>query len=165
MRVEHLPAIEACSLLSLKAIYSQSQQSADRLARTAKKPTDIYFDSPTNSAESLDNLLDRDDIDAVIIALPILVQPDVIKRAIAAGKHVLSEKPIAKDVQEAVQLIRWFNDRAQGEVWSVGENFRFFEPLDFAAQQVRKMGGEIVSLSVEMYGLVEESDEYYQSTW
>ena len=45
------------------------------------------------------------DIQAVIIALPILKQPEVVLKCLQAGKAVLSEKPIADDVKSALQLI------------------------------------------------------------
>lgn len=53
----------------------------------------------------LGDLLARSDIHAVIVVLPISQQPDVIIRALKAGKHVLSEKPVAKDVKSALKLI------------------------------------------------------------
>lgn len=115
--------------------------------------------------DGLDDLLDRNDIDAVIIALPVLVQPEVIKRAITAGKHVLSEKPVAKDVETAEQLIRWYKESDFEAIWSVGENFRFLESLALGADQVRKLGGEVVTMGVKMYGLIEEDDQYHRSAW
>lgn len=41
--------------------------------------------------DGLDELLKREDIDAVIVALPIPKQPEIIEKALKAGKHVLSE--------------------------------------------------------------------------
>jgi predicted dehydrogenase len=162
---EHLPAVESCPLLALRAIYSRSQKSAEKLAQSARQPAEAYFDSPSIKGQSLGDLLDREDIDAVIVALPIPIQPEVIKRAIAAGKHVLSEKPIAKDVETAEELIRWYEEQHCEKLWSVGENFRFFEPLAFGAEQVRKMGGEIMTFNVKMYGLIDEDNEYSKSAW
>ena len=43
----------------------------------------------------------REDVDAVIIATPNLFHGPIAQAAIAAGKHVLCEKPIAMDYQEA----------------------------------------------------------------
>ena len=162
---EHLPAVQANPLLSLKAIYSRSKASADQLAKSAAEPVRTYYGSPTTSNHSLDHLLAREDIDAVIIALPICVQPIVIKEAIEAGKHVLSEKPIAKDIETAVRLIRWYKHQKRGELWCVGENFRFFEPITFAAEQIKKLGGELVTFSVDLYAFIDENDEYYQTAW
>lgn len=124
-----------------------------------------YFDTPCSSGRSLDDLLDRDDIDAVIIALPITVQPEVIKRAIAAGKHVLSEKPIAKDVRTAVDLLKWYEKNNDQELWSVAENYRFMDQLGFAAEQIRRLNGNIVTFSLKLYGFIGPDDVYYQSEW
>ena len=162
---EHLPAVQATPLLSLKAIYSRSKTSADQLAKSAATPVRTYYDSPTTSNRSLDHLLARDDIDAVIIALPICIQPTVIKEAIEAGKHVLSEKPIAEDIETAARLIKWYKHQKREGIWSVGENFRFFEPIAFAAEQVKKLGGELVTFSVDLYAFIDEHDEYYQTAW
>lgn len=155
---EYLPAIEACTIFSLKAIYCGSQDSAEELAGHAKTTVDAYFEGSLKG-RSLDDLLEREDINAVIIALPILVQPQAIKKAIKARKHVLSEKPIAGDVDTARALIRWYEEQNCEELWSVGENFRFFEPLAFGAEQLGKMRGEIVTFSVKMYDLMDENDD------
>ena len=91
--------------LSLKAVYSRSQGSAEQLVQTTTKPVGTYLDTPALAGRSLDDLLARKDTDAVIIALPIPVQPEAIKKAIRAEKHVLSENSIAKGVETAVELL------------------------------------------------------------
>ena len=54
---------------------------------------------------SIEALLERQDIDAVVIATPHTAHlPNVIAAA-AAGKHVLLEKPMALDVDECQQMI------------------------------------------------------------
>jgi predicted dehydrogenase len=113
----------------------------------------------------LDNLLQREDIHAVVIALPILVQPDIIKRAISAGKHVLSEKPIAKDVATAQELITWYKEKRSMRIWSVAENFRFLEAIQYGAEQVKKIGGNVTTFSMKLYGFVDENDKFYQTPW
>lgn len=157
---EHLPAIQACPLFSLKAIYSRSRDAAEKLANAAD--VDAYYDS---SDRSLDELLGRIDIQAVTIALPILVQPNIIKRAIQAGKHVLSEKPIAKDVKTAVQLLEWYREVDREEIWSVGENFRFLENVLYGANQLEKMGGEVVTFGLRLFGFINGVDHSYQAFW
>ena len=101
----------------------------------------------------------------MIIALPICVQPIFIKKAIEAGKHVLSEKPVGKDIETAAGLINWYKHQKREVIWSVGENFRFFEPITFAAEQIEKLGGELVTFSVDLYGYIDENDEFFRTAW
>jgi len=50
-------------------------------------------------------LLEREDIEAVVIATPTSTHPEVIQAAAAAGKHVFSEKPLAQSLPECDQAI------------------------------------------------------------
>lgn len=79
----------------LVAVYSRSRRSAADTAEEAKNLSDfilpnleIYHDE--GSAPGLDDLLQREDLHAVVISLPTLVQPAVALKALAAGKHVVS---------------------------------------------------------------------------
>lgn len=78
-------------------------------------------------------------------SLPITAQPAYIKEALAAGKHVLSEKPIAKDLNTAQDLLAWYNDKANIDksktLWGVAENFRFISKWLKTAAEVQKLGG------------------------
>ncbi|KAI9719890.1 MAG: hypothetical protein M1828_006020 [Chrysothrix sp. TS-e1954] len=75
-------------------------------------------------------------------SLPILALPDFIKKALQAGKHVLSEKPVGKDIETAQDLIAWtYRDvDLNRTTWSVAENYRFFESHTYAAAEVQKLG-------------------------
>jgi predicted dehydrogenase len=52
------------------------------------------LDASACHADAAD-LLALDDVDAVLVATPPLYRPPIVMSALAAGKHVLSEKPIA----------------------------------------------------------------------
>lgn len=112
----HLPALGAIagsSNLKLQAVYSRSRSSATALAELAKetlkleKDPTVYSDDG-NAKSGLDELLASAEIQAVIVVLPITQQPDVILRALKAGKHVLSEKPVGKDVRAGSSLINTY---------------------------------------------------------
>ncbi|EMI29148.1 MULTISPECIES: Gfo/Idh/MocA family protein [Rhodopirellula] len=49
-------------------------------------------------------LLDRDDIDAVYIALPTTYRKKWVLAAAAAGKHVIAEKPFAVHADDAIEM-------------------------------------------------------------
>lgn len=55
--------------------------------------------------DDYEKLLDDPDIDAVVISLPTHLHLPCTKRAAEKGKHVFLEKPIARNVQEAQEII------------------------------------------------------------
>ena len=147
--------------MNLKAIYSRSLQSAKTLA-TNNADVDLYSDD-SGSGNSLDDLLGRSDIHGVIIALPILNQPEYIRKALLAGKHVLSEKPIAENVGDAKALLKWYRSEIDTKkvTWSVAENNRFLNTFAAAAEARKKMG-RTLGFRVRMQTLV-EGGKYFET--
>jgi len=56
-------------------------------------------------ADTLDELLARPDLDAITVTTATNEHTDVISRAIAAGKHVFTEKLLAPTVAESIALV------------------------------------------------------------
>ncbi|KOS19914.1 Uncharacterized protein ESCO_005757 [Escovopsis weberi] len=171
IKEQHLPAVLNNGQLSLKAIYSRSLTSAQAAAalvppdHTAAAPALYASDTP---GATLDDLLAREDIRGVIVALPILAQPDVVRRALAAGKHVLVEKPMANDVAGARGLLEDAErERARtGATLSVAENFRFHDKFRWAAERARALGGPVEHFSVRvMFRIDAGTDKYYKTEW
>lgn len=123
VKEEHLPAVQASSDLDLKAIYSRSLKSAKAVAATLSN-IDLYSE---DSDQSYQDLLSRDDVQAVIIALPIMNQPEFIRKALEKGKHVLAEKPLAKDVATGRELVEWYRGSVDTEkvTFGIAEQFRY----------------------------------------
>jgi len=61
--------------------------------------------APTATAD-LGEVLARDDIDYVELQVPNFLHADLAQRAFAAGKHVFCQKPMARTIDEARQMIR-----------------------------------------------------------
>ncbi|TJW28117.1 MAG: Gfo/Idh/MocA family oxidoreductase, partial [Mesorhizobium sp.] len=77
-----------------------------------------------------DQLFLRDDIDAIVMALPPQFHADMAVRAAESGKDVLVEKPIALTVADAERAVRAAKDN--GRIFMVGHVLRFhpaFETL------------------------------------
>ena len=151
------PAVKETSHITLKAIYSRSFHSAKALNASV----DLYSDD-SGAGKTYHDLLLRPDIDAVIIALPITSQPEYIEAALAAGKHVLSEKPIAADLERAENLIKYYkSDKVKNKAtWGVAENFRFLESYQYASQEMAKLG-RILGFTVTVWGNVKTDNRYY----
>ncbi|KAL6874730.1 hypothetical protein J3F83DRAFT_728480 [Trichoderma novae-zelandiae] len=164
----HLPAVLKCDLLHLTAIYSRSLKSAQETASlipdSVPKP-DLYSED-SGTGKSYQDLLARDDISAVIIALPLLSQPSFIEAALSAGKHVLAEKPIAKDVATARTLI----SNAQrigsktGATLAVAENIRFYPSFAHAASEAAKLG-KVHNFAVRVLWRIESDNKWYNTAW
>lgn len=158
----HLPAVEKAQHLTLKAIYSRSLKSAQSLG-TKDVP---LFSDDSGAGNTYHDLLLRPDVHAVILALPIMAQPEYIEAALAAGKHVLSEKPIADCVVRAQKLIEYYkSDKVKdGATWGVAENFRYLKSYDYAEQEVRKLG-RILGFRVKSFGNVKQGSKYFETPW
>jgi predicted dehydrogenase len=115
-------------------------------------------------------LLQRQDVHAVIIALPILSQPQYIEAALAAGKHVLAEKPIAADVTAAKSLIDSYHAiqrNAGGSstvTLAIAENFRFVPSFVYAREQARHLG-KVTHFSVRSFSFTDTESKYYNTEW
>ncbi|MBD0418776.1 Gfo/Idh/MocA family oxidoreductase [Streptomyces sp. NPDC052309] len=70
-------------------------------------------------------LVERDDIDLVDICTPGDSHAEIALAALAAGKHVLCEKPLANTVAEAEAMVRAAEEAAErGQLAMVGFNYR-----------------------------------------
>ncbi|MEU0385374.1 Gfo/Idh/MocA family protein [Streptomyces chartreusis] len=70
-------------------------------------------------------LVERDDIDLVDICTPGDSHAEIALAALAVGKHVLCEKPLANTVEEATSMVRAAEEAHQrGQVAMVGFNYR-----------------------------------------
>ena len=157
--------MQTCAPLSLKAVYFRSQGSAEQSLQATTKAVGTYSETPAPAGCSLDDLLARKDMKAVIMALPIPVQPEAIKKAIRAGEHMLGEKPLMRDVETAVEPVRCYGHIKETPIWLVGANFRCRNSIALAAHQIQILGGSVVTFSLTVYGCVDEHDKFYRTAW
>jgi predicted dehydrogenase len=68
-------------------------------------------------------VLDRDDIHLVSICTPDRLHAEQAVAALAAGKHVLCEKPLATSLEDAARIVRKVQET--GLTFMVGHNYRF----------------------------------------
>ena len=119
----YIPAIAANkSDINLHTLWSRRQASVEKVQGKVEeaglKPNILHGD------DGLEKLFADDAIDAVMLVLPITSQPSLVIRALKAGKHVLSEKPLAKDTKDARELIATYEKeyKPKGLIWRVAES-------------------------------------------
>ena len=91
---------------------------------------------PTVKVFSSHTELLNSDVEAVVISTPIHTHHRLSMDALAAGKHILVEKPLAASVAEAVEVIN--AARARHRVAMVGHTF-LYNP---AVQELRRLVGD-----------------------
>lgn len=110
----HLPGYAAYERVRLAGI-------CDIVPERAKTLADM-FDIPFWTTDP-DELMSRGDIDMLDVCTPTDTHLELSLRAIAAGKHVLCEKPLARDGRDAADAAR--RAEAQGIRTKLGFTFRY----------------------------------------
>ncbi|GGE45663.1 oxidoreductase [Pullulanibacillus camelliae] len=139
VRASHLPAYRLAEF-HVVGIYDVDQPKARSVAEA--------FDLP-NVFESLEELLACNDIDIVDIAIPAQYQPDVVKKAVAKGKHVLCQKPLAASFKEATDIVEAC--QRAGVKGAVNQQMRW-SPGIRASHEIIKKGwlGELTQATIQV---------------
>jgi len=87
---------------------------------------------------SLDELLDDDRVEVVHVTSPNHLHHPHVRQILAAGRHVVCEKPLAMTSDESAELVRLAAD--SGRVTAVNFNIRFY-PLNQHLRDVVRDGG------------------------
>ncbi|MCL6429534.1 MAG: Gfo/Idh/MocA family oxidoreductase [Anaerolineae bacterium] len=77
------------------------------------------------------------DVDAVVVATPVATHYRLAMEALAAGKHVLVEKPLAADLAQAEEMVA--EARRQGRLLMVGHTFEY-NPAVEAVREIIERG-------------------------
>ncbi|MGN6031563.1 MAG: Gfo/Idh/MocA family protein, partial [Thermomicrobiales bacterium] len=111
-------------------------------------------------------LLARDDVDAVLISLPIGLTYTVTREALEAGKHVICEKPAGANLGEAYEFIE-LGKRYPDRVILVAENWFYRDDLRFARTLLdRGEIGEVRLASWRSVGqLIPREDQFSSTPW
>lgn len=88
----HLPGLALCPDVKVTALCDNNPANLE----TARTQTGVNVTST-----DYHDIVKRDDVHAVIIATPNITHPPIAHAAIAAGKHVMSEKPLALNYPDA----------------------------------------------------------------
>ena len=135
----HADAIAKARNIQLQALSDRDPSLLDEM--TARlKPINTYRDG--------DDLVNDPNVDLVLIAVHDRFHVPLARAALAAGKHVLIEKPLGVTVEECEQLRLVSPGSA---ALAVGCNRRFLPGVRATKQFLQEEGGEILSYSSHYY--------------
>jgi predicted dehydrogenase len=121
----HWPALKRMpDRFRVTAFCNHTRPKAEHFAAYSGASMDDYVANP-------EDLLRRDDVDAVLISLPIALNYPVSKAALEAGKHVICEKPPGVDLAEGRAYIELVEAHPEVKVL-VAENAFYRDNVRFA---------------------------------
>jgi predicted dehydrogenase len=131
----HFESVQKARNTVLRAVCDVDQGLAQHFGKfyDAQK---VYFD--------YDQMLADPEVEAIIIGTSDAFHVPAAKKAIAAGKHVLCEKPIGLSVEEVEELAAAV--RASNKVLQIGHMLRFDPGIQSAKAFVRDEMGEMLAL-------------------
>lgn len=139
----HLAALQAVEGVTVKSVATRTRPSVTDPARgnldlkTGPLPEDVVWHSDWR------NVIADPEIDAVDVCLPTDMHKEVVLAALAAGKHVLCEKPMALNAKDCDAILAAAHK--SGCVFMVGQVLRFMFPYQYAARFVAEVGRDAVS--------------------
>ncbi len=88
--------------------------------------------------EDYNDLLDADDVDALVVASPNFTHIDVMRDIFRTDKHVMLEKPMSTTLADAIEIDR-AAEKHQGIVW-IGLEYRYIATIAALIQHLPEVG-------------------------
>lgn len=142
-------SVQKCERAELLAISDANSESAEKAAQSLGiKSLDI------------EDILQNPEINIISIATPNAHHAELACSALRSGKHVLCEKPVARNAEEAYKILKV--SKETGKKVKVGSNHRYFSSV-LKARQIVDSGyiGKIVSFN----GRIGHNGERIKGSW
>ncbi|CAO3658926.1 unnamed protein product [Umbelopsis ramanniana] len=154
----HLKAFRAIgNKYEIVACCNRSREKAEKFAKEVGLPDSAVYTDPKD-------ILQNPDIEAVDVLLPVQYNLEFVKAAIAAGKHIIFEKPIAHNLQDAREIVKL--SKGSKSIVMVAENFAFMNTMNYVAQLVKDGGiGDVLNFNFSAIRAYNPDSPYYQTTW
>ena len=135
--ISQIAHFDACRKARNAELYAICDAAEDLLAKAAA------IHSPRVTHEKFDEMLADSQVEAVIIGTADQYHVPLCQQAIAAGKHVLVEKPLGVNVEECEALREQLRETKL--VFQIGNNRRFDPGIAFARRFVQEELGQLIA--------------------
>lgn len=138
--IKHLEALQVIEGVEIAAVVSRRQDQAEEVAE--------HYGA-AHATTDLADVLDRADVDAVILCTPTQLHAEQSVAVLRAGKHVQVEIPVADSLKEAEEVARV--QRGTGLVCMVGHTRRFNPSHQWVHRRVTAGELRLQQLDVQTY--------------
>jgi len=149
--------------VALKAVWSRSAgASQEYVSKISPEAIALHGE------EGLQQILADPDIRMLVVVLPPAPALEVVSRALAAGKHVIEEKPVAPTLQQALQAIQQYRALQAGPhapLWMFAENYRYEGAFREACALAPSLLGTLIKLDLLVDLPMDSRNKYYGSQW
>ncbi|AQZ17320.1 hypothetical protein BZL39_L03920 [Zygosaccharomyces parabailii] len=155
-REMHLPSYESFpDEFKVVAATNRTKSKALAFAKIAGIPEDKVYDN-------LDEILSDKDVDYIDAMLPAQFNLPTVKKAVAAKKPIILEKPIAANLDQARELVK-IAESTDVPV-GIAENWLFLEVIDVAKKHLERIG-PIVAFIHNSTGPFISHNKYLTTSW
>ncbi|EDO16214.1 hypothetical protein Kpol_1014p34 [Vanderwaltozyma polyspora DSM 70294] len=152
----HLPSYQEMSNeFKVVAAYNRTKSKAEEFAKLANLPDNKVYDN-------LDEIMNDPDVDYVDALLPVQFNVDTVKKAIAAGKPIILEKPIAANMKQARELVE-LSDSTELPI-GIAENWLYLSCIELAKKHLPRIG-DVVGFTHNSTGPFVTNNKYLATTW
>ena len=133
-QIAHFDAARKARNIELTAICDLADDLRERMAA---------LHEPKTSYRHFDEMLADKQVEAVLLGVADQFHVPLAMKAVAAGKHVLVEKPLGVSIEECEKLRQHIRDSKL--VFQIGNNRRFDPGVAFAAKFIREELGQMLA--------------------
>ena len=132
MGCEHIRNLVAMENVDITAVADPSEKPR----RWASKVCGDRFSPRIHN--NYQDILDADDVDAIVIASPNFTHIDVMRDVFKTDKHVMLEKPMCTSVDDAKEVVQ-SSKTHKGVVW-IGLEYRYIATISAALDNLEAVG-------------------------
>ncbi|KAI8089243.1 uncharacterized protein BX664DRAFT_332514 [Halteromyces radiatus] len=139
------------------ACANRSREKAEKFAKEAGIPESAIYTDPKE-------LINDPNVELVDALLPVQFNKEIIDAAIAAGKHILFEKPIAANLKDARDIV--LAARQTNTVVAIAENWSYHPKVQAVAEFIRNDGiGKIINFTYDSARPYNPNSPYHGTQW
>ncbi|AEY99225.1 FAGR403Wp [Eremothecium gossypii FDAG1] len=152
----HLPVLASLQdQFRVLAAHNRTKAKAEAFAQEAGISEDKIYDT-------LDELLADKDVAVIDALVPVQSNVEIVRKAVAAGKPIIIEKPVAATLEQAREVVKIAE--ATDLPVAIAENWLFLEAGTAVKQKLADIG-EVVGFTYNSTGAFLKNNKYLATKW